>query len=56
MRFMVIRKADAETEAGALPSEELMEIETRQVYELEDFGSSPAIERMRTLGFAADKK
>jgi hypothetical protein len=137
MRFMIIRKADPDTEAGAMPSEELIaamgkyneemvragvmlagdglkpsskgarvkfvrgkptitdgpftetkelvagysiiqvkskheaidwvrrwpqldgngsvEIEIRQLYELEDFGPSEAIDRMRELGFAEKK-
>lgn len=137
MRFMIIRKADHETEAGVMPSEELIaamgkyneemvkagvmlegsglqpsakgarvkfsrgkptvidgpfaetkeliagfsiiqvssreeaidwvrrwpqidghgnvEIEIRQLYELEDFGPSEAIDRMRELGFAERK-
>jgi PhnB protein len=137
MRFMIIRKADPDTEAGAMPSEELIaamgkyneemvragvmlagdglkpsskgarvkfvrgkptitdgpftetkelvagysiiqvkskqeaidwvrrwpqldgngsvEIEIRQLYELEDFGPSEAIDRMREVGFAEKK-
>lgn len=38
MRFMIIRKADADTEAGALPTEELITAMTRYHQELADAG------------------
>jgi hypothetical protein len=37
------------------PSNEDGEIEVRQLYELEDFGPSEAIERFRELGVATEK-
>ncbi|WP_167508043.1 hypothetical protein [Corallococcus aberystwythensis] len=41
MRFMIIRRADQDTEAGVLPDE----LELRQVYEDDDFGAefTPAL-------------
>jgi hypothetical protein len=39
MRFMIIRKADAETEAGLLPSEELIASMMRYNQELADAGA-----------------
>jgi hypothetical protein len=42
MRFMVIVKATKDSEAGGMPSEQLLgdsEIEIRQVFEAEDFGA-----------------
>ena len=38
MRFMIIRKADPETEAGAMPGEELIEAMARYNQELVDAG------------------
>ena len=38
MRFMIIRKADAETEAGAVPGEELIAAMARYNQELADAG------------------
>ena len=40
MRFMMILKANRDSEAGVMPSERLLaEIEIRQVFEADDFGA-----------------
>ncbi len=56
MRFMIIVKATADTEAGVMPEEGMVgpgrdaEIEVRQLFELEDFEDGEAIQRFRQLG------
>jgi hypothetical protein len=70
MRFMVMVKATKDSEAGVMPSEELLEamgkfneemvkagvIEIRQLFELDDFGDSEALDRHRRLDAQLAKK
>ena len=65
MRFMILVKATKDTEAGVMPEDDKLttamakyheevdgkeaEIEVRQLYELDDFAPSEAVERFRKM-------
>ena len=53
MRFMIIRKADAETEAGMMPSEELLEAMARYNEELVKAGVMRVGEGLKPTSHAA---
>jgi hypothetical protein len=55
MRFMVVVKATKDSEAGVMPEEKLIAEEVRQLFELEDFGPSQAVERVRDMRVGTKK-
>jgi hypothetical protein len=56
MRFLIIRKADAETEAGAAPTPELLEAMGRYIEELVSAGVMRSGEGLRPSSFGARVK